>query len=314
MSGLSSNDSLRRLSPASDLQATAVFGAAGREQLLDGLTSLPVGRGARARTAPPRRRRLVVAAAVATLVLTATAATWTVLSGGPARETTSIECSVGGTDTIIPATSGDPAADCAAQLQRDEGKAPPPLVAYDNTVGGVTVLPRSVKAPAGYKRLASGQDVDLIQLQNSLDDYVSGLNSRCLSGHAATDLAKAKLAQFGFTGWSVTVRGESYASNCVAGDYVDPVKQRVELIPLEIPASPKATYQKLADKLRPLTQKCQSLPSAVASVRAVAGGLGLSESAKAYELNAVTDNSLRCASIYETVGGAIFLTVRGPNR
>ena len=56
------------------------------------------------------------------------------------------------------------------------------------------------------------------------------------------------------------------------------------------------------------------MPAAVAAVRGAANSLGLSESAKTYELNAVTDNSMRCASIYETVGGTIFLTVRGPGR
>jgi hypothetical protein len=44
----------------------------------------------------------------------------------------------------------------------------------------------------------------------------------------------------------------------------------------------------------------------VASVRAAASGLS-------YDLNAVKDDSLRCAAIYETVGGTIFLTVRGPS-
>jgi hypothetical protein len=52
----------------------------------------------------------------------------------------------------------------------------------------------------------------------------------------------------------------------------------------------------------------------VALVRAAASSLGLSESARTYELNTTTDKSLRCASIYETVGGTIFLTVRGPRR
>jgi hypothetical protein len=70
----------------------------------------------------------------------------------------------------------------------------------------------------------------------------------------------------------------------------------------------------LADRLRPLTRSCESLPNAVADARAAAQALGLSESTRTYELNAVTDNSMRCASVYETVGGTIFLTVRGPTR
>ena len=82
------------------------------------------------------------------------------------------------------------AADCALQWQRDLGTIPPPLLAYDNGSGGVTVLPRDIKPPAGYERLPGrSQDVALIQLQQSLDDYVNGLNSRCLDSTAATSLA-----------------------------------------------------------------------------------------------------------------------------
>jgi hypothetical protein len=329
MSGRRSIDSLRRLSPVSDADAAAVFGAAGREELLAGLTRLPVGRP-RWETRPRRRSQVLALAAVLAVAATATAA-WALL-GSSARETTGIECSVDGTDTIIPATSGNPAHDCAVALRRDSGTAPPPLVAYDNTQGGVTVLPRSAKAADGWKPIRS-QDAALIQLQESLDDYVAGLNSSCLDSAAATHLADAKLAQFGFTGWAVTVRSadggttsQSSPPNaapvmkdtpgsrtCVTSDIVDPATQSVTLIPTSIATGTEKALQNLADKLRPLTQTCESLPAVARAVRTAANNLGLSESARTYELNAVTDNSLRCAAIYETVGGTIFLTVRGPS-
>ena len=182
--------------------------------------------------------------------------------------------------------------------------------------GGVSVVPRGEKPPAGWKPLAGhSQDVALIQLQESLDDYIGGLNASCLDGTAATALADAKLARFGFSGWTVTVRSASSgtgARTCVASDVVEPAKQTVTLIPSG--ESGSATARELADKLRPLSQSCESLPTTVRSVRAAAGSLGLSESARTYDLNAVADDSLRCAAVYETVGGTIFLTVRGPNR
>jgi hypothetical protein len=327
MSGHSPIDSLRRLAPVSDSDAAALFGAAGCEELLADLTSLPIGRGGRSQPAT-RRRRLMLAVAVLALVAIATAATWVVLSKGPARETTSVECVIKGVDTIIPSTSGDPARDCTVEWQRELGSAPP-LVAYDNELGGVTVLPRSATPPAGWRTIHS-QDVALIELQDSLDDYVNGLNSSCLGNAAATNLTESKLARFGFTGWTVSSREasspgtappaqagtrtaptvKSDGSTCWNGDVVDPSTQSVTLIASSDQNGGAPTS--LADKLRPLTQSCESLPAAVASVRADANSLGLSESARTYELNAVTDNSLRCASIYETVGGTIFLTMRGP--
>jgi hypothetical protein len=314
MSGHSPIDSLTHLAPVSDAEAVAAFAAA-REELLDGVIRQPIGRRARPRPVP-RRRRLVLALAVLALAAIATAATWVAIArNGPARETTSVECLIKGVDTIIPSTSGDPARDCAVEWQRELGNAAPPLAAYDNTYGGVTVLPRSRKPPAGWKSLGS-QDVALIELQDSLDDYVNGLNSSCLDDPAATAVTKAKLAEFGFRGWAVTVTsGPSQpvgVRTCTGGAYVDASHRTVSLGHIGVPNGPSRMFQKLADELRPLTRGCESLPAAVASVRAVASSLGLSKSARGYELNSVTDNSLRCASIYETVGGTIFLTVRGP--
>jgi hypothetical protein len=313
MSGRSSIESLRRLSPVSDVEAAAVFGATGRDDLLTGVVRQPCGRGAWIRRVTHRRRPLVLALALVAAAATAAGA-WAVLHGSSAQETTSVQCLIGTSDAIIPSTSGDPTHDCATDYRREFGTAAPPLVAYDNTHGGVTVLPQSEKPPAGWRTLRS-QDVALIELQDSLDDYIAGLNSSCLDGAGATALANAKLARFGFTGWTVTVRnsGSSGPGTCVDADVVDPATQTVTLISIGGVAGPDTTEQKLADKLRPLTQSCESLPAAVAAVRAAASSLGLSESAHTYELNAVTDDRLRCASVYETVGGTTFLTVRGPN-
>jgi hypothetical protein len=309
MSGRNSIDSLRRLSSASDAEAATVFGTVGREQLLDLVTALPCGRPRHTRQTAPRRRLVLASVAVA-LVAIATAATWVVLSGAPARETTSVQCLINGNDAVIPSTSGDPAHDCAVEWRQDFGTKPPALVAYDNTHGGVTVLAGSQKPPRGWTVLKS-QDVALIELQDSLDDYISGLNSSCFDAKAATSLTESSLARLGFHRWTVDVRSGTGA--CVGTGIVDPVAHSVTLIPMGDPtAGPETTFEKLAGKLRPLTRNCQSLPAAIVSVRAAATSLGLSASAKTYELSAVKDGSLRCASIYETVGGTIFLIVRGP--
>jgi hypothetical protein len=304
MSGRSPIDSLRRLAPATNAEAVAAFGVAGREALLESVTEMPFGRPRPAARRAPSRRRLALAAAGIAVAAIATAATWVALRGGLARETTSVQCLIDGNDTVIPSTSGDPAHDCAIQWKRDFGTKPPALVAYDNTLGGVTVLARSQKPPRGWTVLHS-QDVALIELQDSLDDYVAGLNSSCLDGKAATALAGAKLARFGFRGWTVTVRSGDGA--CVSGDVVDPVARTVTLIPTDRPGRPETPFQKLAARLRPIAARCETLPNAVAAVRAAAAGLP-------YQLNPVEDDSLRCASIYETVGGTIFLTVRGATR
>jgi hypothetical protein len=314
MSGRNAIDSLRRLSPVSDAEAAAVFGSAGPEELLAGVTRLPFGRRTSAPAGKRSRRPLVFALAALVVAGIATAATWAVL-GSSARNTTSVECVIQGSDTIIPSISGDPAYDCALTWQNELGTAPPALVAYDNTQGGVTVLPRGTKPPAGWTVIRS-QNVALIQLQYSLDDYINGLNSRsCVDAKDATALVEAKLAQFGFTGWTVKLRSPKSSSDaCYYVDIVDPSSSTVTLIPTgQATGSAEAMFLRLAGKLRPLTQGCEPLPSAVAAVRAAANSMGLSESARTYELNSVSDDSLHCSSIYMTVGGTIFLTVRGPS-
>jgi hypothetical protein len=342
MSGRNSIESLYRLAPVSDAQAVGAFGDTGREELLAGVTDLPHGDRARVRHARYRRRRLVLAVAALALVVTATAATWVIVRSDSAHDTTSVQCLIGSSDAVIPSTSGNPARDCAVDYRREFGTAAPRLVAYDNGLGGVTVIPRGQKPQADWKRLVSGQDVDLIQLQNSLDDYVNGLNSSCMDSAAATSFVEARLAQFSFTGWTVAIRQPASSSagpssptvtpgkktapalsttgtrTCVGGALVDPTTESVTLFSSPVATGPKTVFEKLAAKLQPVTQSCESLPAAVASVRATASSLGLSqappEAVQTYDLNTVTDNSMRCASIYETVGGTIFLTVRGPRR
>lgn len=320
MSAPSPIDSLRRLSPVSDADAGAVFGAAGREQLLTAVTSLRFGRRSRLRPTT-RRGRLVLAVAVLAVAGVATAGTWAVLRA-PARETTSVECmdSASNSEAIIPSISGDPAYDCAQSWQGAFGTAPPPLVAYDNGIGGVTVIPKSQKPWAGWTLLPEqSQDVALIELQQSLDDAINGLNSSCLDATAATTLAQGRLAQFGFTGWTVTVRDPDEADwpgYCVSAEAIDPVAKTVTLIPMN-GLSAGGAASRLAGRLRPLTQSCETLPAAVAAVRAAGSSLGLSpappETHQSYELDAVTDNSLSCALIYENVGGANNVVVRGPS-
>lgn len=296
------SDSLQLLSPISDARAGEAFGSAGRDELLESLTRLPFGREPLRRRAPRRRTLVLVLAFVAAGAIAATA--WS-LSRSQASETTSIECVIEGVDAIIPSSSGDPAADCAAEWKREEGTAAPPLAAYDNTFGGVTVLPKSETPPAGYRPLKA-QDVALIELQESLDDSVSGLNASCLDGVAATRLAKQKLAEYGFGGWTVTVRSAAGSGACYDAEVIDPSSLTVTLIPIGSPATADPTVKRLADDLRPITQSCESLPAAVAAARSAAKGLS-------YRLSPVTDGSLRCARIYLSVGGTIFIDVRGPS-
>jgi hypothetical protein len=328
---------LSRIAPLSDEEAADMFGTAGRERLLEAITRLSPSPARRAR----RRGRRPLALAVAVLVAIGTATVaWAITRGG-ARETTSIECLIAGVDTGIDATSGNPAADCAAEWQRERGTPAPPLVAYANSYGGVTVLPRSKKPPAGWRTLHS-QDVALIDLQESLDDYLNGLNSSCLTSSQATAFVRQQLERRGFVGWTVNVRSAEGSSpgntpisttagsgprpapgistagpTCTASNLVDPATATVTLIAGNIAKPPPNWLPgRLATSLRPLTKTCLSLPAMRKTVEQNASQLGLSPEPPAnrttYELNAIQDDKLRCTTLYETVGGTINLILRGP--
>lgn len=306
---------LSQIAPLSDEEAAALFGAAGRERLLDAITRLTPAPSRSARRKVPRP--LVLAAAVLVAIATATVA-WAITRGG-ASDTTSVECVIAGTDTVIDATSGNPAADCAAEWQRELGTPPPLLTAYANTSGGVTVLPSKQKPPAGWRTLRS-QNVALIELQEALDDYLNGLNSTCLNAPAATAFTQQQLDQLGFAGWTVDVRSAPQGSGppiCTGSAILNPTITTVQLISYTSGKPPQNWLPgRLATRLRPLTKTCLSLPAMRNRVEQSASQLGLSPEPPAtktsYILDTSQNNKLRCTSLYETVGGTITLILRGP--
>jgi hypothetical protein len=299
----SSIELLSRIAPIADEEAAGVFGELGRERLLDAII----------RQAPARQRHLrrpLVLAVAALVVLAATGAAWA-LTHGSARETTAVDCEIGGGTTVINATSGDPAADCAAIWPSPV----PKLRAYDNGLGGVAVIPASEDAPAGWTPIPT-QDVALIQLQESLDDHINGLDSSCFSSPAAQTFARQQLERLGLIGWTVGVRsGAVPETNCYGG-LADANSKTLTLIPMgDQSGAANWPPRRLADSLRPLTSECLSLAAMKSEVAQRATALGISQTVENdhnYKLSATKDHTMPCATVYETVGGTTEVVIRGP--
>jgi hypothetical protein len=285
----------------------------------------------RIEAAAPRRKRrasrsftvVLVAAAIA---ITGGAIAWA-LSNGSARETVSVQCLIRGNDAIIPAATGDPVADCAANWRRTTGSNPPGLVAYDNGLGGITVMAADEAPLPGATAMPSGatQNVSLVAVQQSLDDYVSGLNSGCYDSATAAGMTQQTLTRFGLTDWTINPPETDVASTptaspmqgtaerCVSVAVLDPPSQTVQLLGSPGgPPPPDAEYEKLAAKLRTIAQGCMPLDVAKQQVRSAADSLGLSEAGNGYQLTEVREKGATCTSIVENVGGTIFLILRGP--
>lgn len=266
-----------------------------------------------------RRRvsRLPLLAGVSAIIIAGAAIGWA-LTNSSARDTTSVQCEIQGVDTIIPAITGSPVDDCAAQWLRDTGDHAPSLIAYDNGHGGITVLPANQTPPPGWAPLAAGatQNVSMIQVQRSLEDFVDGLHSGCFDNATAIRMTEHILTRYGLTDWTVRPAPQAELSDpstpCVETAVLVPTTETVQLRALDGPAPSGAPFEELAVKLRPIAQECLPLDTATKEVRAAAGDLGLSESAHEYELTEIRDNGARCTTIDEGVGGTIFLVLRGP--
>ena len=259
-----------------------------------------------------RRRRvpLVVAAAVA--IAAATAAGWTVFGRSPGT-TTTVQCEINGADTVIDSITGHPVTDCAAAWQRETGQPAPTLLPYEASTGEIVVLPSAEVPPAGYQLLppGSGQDPRLIQLQEALSDYVDGLPAGCYRDPAAITKTQAVLSGLGLAGWTVSVSSPADGeTSCAAYELTDVAVRQVEL-GSQPPAPPDAKYVQLAVLIRQ-DGRCQPLTVAAARVRADARQLGLDEATNQVEINEITEPTAPCTSIYETVGGTITITLRGP--
>jgi hypothetical protein len=284
----------------------------------------------RIEAAAPRRKRrssrsVTVVLVAATIGITGGAIAWA-LSDGSVRDTVSVQCLIRGNDAIIPATTGDPVQDCAANWRRSTGSNPPELVAYENGLGGITVMAADQAPLPGATAMPSGatQNLSLVAVQQSLDDYVSGLNSGCYDSATAAEMTQQTLTRFGLTDWTISSETDvvptskaspvqGTAERCMNLAVLDPATQTVELHgSLGGQPSPDAQYEKLATKLRTIAQGCMPLDAAAQQVRSAADSLGLSEAGNGYQLTEVPEKGARCTTIVENVGGTIFLILRGP--
>lgn len=309
------DDAVRRLARVDDEQVARLAGAEGREALLEGIVHMPAPVPTPA-ARPRRRRRVSVVGGGIALTLAASGTIGWAVASGNARDTTALQCQIDGNPSIIDAVSGDPVADCAAEWERQNGRPAPVLAAYDNGHGGVLVQPATDPAPSGAKPLppgqGQGQNVALIELDESLADYIAGLSSRCFSEPEAVAYAERELDRLRLTEWVVKTRRDSDAA-CYDGAAIDAPSRTVLLIGVSWPQPTDTAHMILARRLREVAKRCLPLAEAKAAVEAETRELGLSDDPAypQYKLTAVPTDTT-CTSFRERVGGSIFITLRGP--
>ena len=271
---------------------------------------------------PERHRRLrrrVVLPAVALIALTATAAAWA-LTRQP-EQTTEIACNG---EVIIPARSGDPVADCAAELAR-VGITHGELKAYTNQFGGVAIYDSDQGVPTGAQLLEDGfrQDTASIEFKASLNDVVTGLESSCYSTDAARPIVEREMAAVDLD-WDITIgtdNGEPRiadgATTC-AYAIVQPEDEAVMLISLDSSAivggsGNEPPWTAFSERLvQQLEAECLTLPAAMQLAEDVFQEAVEADERNVAQVMGTVDNDATCSRVDITVGGSIFVDVRGP--
>jgi hypothetical protein len=341
---------IRRLARVSDEQLSDLTGSEGCERLLDAIRDSPAPERATRRSAQgaavtagfdsssgrgatplarivARMRRLPVpillGAGLAAAGATGAGA-WALTNGSSTvRNTTAIACKASkSVATGINPVSGDPIRDCRAIWRIAYGHAAPRrLRAYAGKDGdgfeSIIVQPATMVPPPGTSRLRARdfQNVALIELRESLNDYVSGLNSGCYDSAEAERLAERDLERLDITGWQVKPRGQADGrTSCMTTDYTEPGSRTVRVMEMShlTPDYPgNHPYTRLAQRLRRIERTCQPLPVAKRQVKAaVAATDGVRDSA--YSQAKIVPNKASCTTIHELVGGGVDLILRGP--
>lgn len=226
---------------------------------------------------------------------------------------------------IVNAVTGDPVADCQLAWRETYESEPPAMTAYDNGNGGVHVLIDGWSVPDGYVALEPGphQDAVVIELEAALADAGEGLTSNCFDEEGARSVAQRELDRLGLTDWTITVdenRPPTGAASC-AYAAVHPEQQEVQLIgmgPAPAEADPYTVFgRELADRL---SSECLGLDAAADVARDLAADTDVSaltdveftEEAGLLRIRTVEDSSATCTRADVSVGGAVFVTLRGP--
>ena len=275
-----------------------------RAQLIDAITSDRASHPQTRRETRARRRITYVAAALLSLLGVGTA--WA-LTRQP-EQTTRILCPE---NLVTAAVSGDPVADCA-QVLREAGIEPPAMVAYSNEGGAVTVIKAGAEVPAGLQPLGDDfrQDVSIIELEAALNDVTTGLDADCYSTDEAIPLVEQTIAEFGFE-WTVDVVRDADGQKSCAVSFLQPETSTVSLTAVEgsAPGDDQPWIALSTQLTETLEGECLDLNQAARVVEDLAEDLDMTEM---MSITQTEDEQAACTRATVTVGGAVFVDLRGP--
>ncbi|GAA1253865.1 hypothetical protein [Oryzihumus leptocrescens] len=309
---------LRATAPATDAEVSGRVGRRTLDVLREGITMTSTSEAPD--TVPPtrRRRRLTrgLVAGLAGLVLAGGgAAAWAAYQG--LHESTSIDCTSPGVDTIIPPVSGDPVADCTAMWRSQGVTVPAGLRAYDS--GRAIVVRLDGTVPDGKPVLPAGsvQDKRVIELSASMEDIVDRPSHLTCAQEADEQArAQAELDRLKLTDWTVKAWRDAppKAGNCVHA-VVDSDQRAILLVDSGSgdPVVPDPGTARLAGLLRThISQGCLSLDEAEAVARKDIRTVEPDLPAEALAVTRTVDPTAPCTRVDWVPAGNFDLRLYGP--
>ncbi len=292
--------------------------------MLEDILTMPTQTNRRA------KRRVVLLAAAGLAVLT-TAAAWAYVT--QPEQSTTIQCPRA---HIMPAVSGDPVADCAAELDR-MGIEHGPLAAYVNRFGGVAVYEIGEDVPAVYRPLDEGfrQDVAIIELERALSDVTIGLEADCYSTDEAVPIIERELDRIGIE-WVIGIGLDANGRERIADGESScayaiptPEESQVTLFSLDAPdsvvlaergeppwtAPSEQLHQRLADECLTLDEAAaiaEELFSPLAQEWLADAGTEDQSESSVIPITKNVDAGAACTRATVTAGGTVFIDLRGP--
>ena len=265
-------------------------------------------------------------AGAAAIVLMAGAAVVAVTRVDEFADTVEVQCPG---EHFMLALTGDPALDCSNEWRRVNGTEPPPMAAYDNGGGVVVVVVVGEPVPEGFTKLDTStyQTTALIELKAEIYDIGLGISSGCLDVTEARAVIRRSLDQVGLDAWDITV-DEAQApdgTNSCANVEIDPGQNVVQIVSMNAVdyVRSSGTFGEFSRALDAgLKAQCLNLDGAADLTRSVAATTPdnydpfdgqTTALIDGLEIDRVVDPTASCTRVAVSVGGSLFVTLRGPS-
>ncbi len=170
-----------------------------------------------------------------------------------------------------------------------------------------------ISPQVGSRSSGFRQDTAIIELEAALADVTTGLTGTCHTSDEAVPIIERELARLGLD-WTVTTRDDADGVGTCAFSFLEPDEAQVTVVAIEgLVGTGDEPWAILGVRLSDmLDNECLTLDEAATTASDIARLVGLDPDARQVEISTTVDNDAACTRATVTVGGTIFVDLRGP--